>query len=415
MIGAGHSGLAMSKCLSDRSIDHVVLERHEVGNSWRSERWDSLRLLTPNWQCRLPGYSYEGHDPNGFMTMSEVVDFIRATRRLIAAPVQTGTTVSSVRRTDGGEYRVTTNQDEWQCETVVVATGAFNVPRVPPVAETLPSSVTTLTPFGYKNPDQLAEGGVLVVGASATGVQIACEVQRSGRQVTLAVGEHVRGPGDYRGRDIHWWMDAAGVLDERYDEVDDIVRARRVPSMQLAGSPERANFDLNALTSRRRQAGRPAGWNRDGRAQFSGSLGNKCELADLKLGRLLDTIDVWAAARGLDDSLPPPHRFSANRRGQRTVARPRSHQRGDSDGDLGDGIPPGLFLARHSGPRRQGDASPRRRRCRFAGHVPARKPLSPPTQIKLHGWCPGRRPGAHRRARRLPRRESLGDEGLNPD
>ena len=124
--------------------------------------------------------------------------------------------------------------------------------------------MTTLTPFEYKNPDQLAEGGVLVVGASATGVQIACEIQRSGRQVTLAVGEHVRGPRDYRGRDIHWWMDAAGVLDERYDEVDDIVRARRVPSMQLAGSPERATFDLNALTSGGRQAGRSAGRNQRG-------------------------------------------------------------------------------------------------------------------------------------------------------
>ena len=170
--------------------------------------------------------------------------------------------------------------------------------------------MTALTPFGYKNPDRLAEGGVLVVGASATGVQIACELQRSGHQVTLAVGEHVRAPWDYRGRDIHWWMDAAGVLDERYDEVDDIVRARRVPSMQLAGSPERANFDLNALTNCGvTLVGRLAGI-RDGRAQFSGSLGNKCELADLKLGRLLDTIDAWTAAHGLDDSLPPPHRFS---------------------------------------------------------------------------------------------------------
>src|SRR5438874_10301443 len=160
----------------------------------------------------------------------------------------------------------------------------------------------------YRNPDQLAEGGVLVVGASATGVQIAHEIQRSGRPVTLAVGEHVRGPRMYRGRDIHWWMEAAGVLDERYDEVDDIVRARRVPSMQLAGSPERATFDLNALTGIGvRLAGRLAGI-RDGRAQFSGSLRNKCELADLKLGRLLDTIDEWATANGLDDSVPPPHR-----------------------------------------------------------------------------------------------------------
>jgi putative flavoprotein involved in K+ transport len=309
VIGAGHSGLAMSKLLSDRSIDHVVLERHKVANSWRTERWDALRLLTPNWQCRLPGYSYDGHDPNGFMTMAEVVDFIRDYATLIAAPVQTETTVSSVRRANG-EYRVTTNQDEWRCETVVVATGAFNVPHLPTLSDAVPPSVTTLTPFEYKNPDQLAEGGVLVVGASATGVQIASEVQRSGRQVTLAVGEHVRGPRDYRGRDIHWWMDAAGVLDERYDEVDDIVRARRVPSMQLAGSLDRATFDLNALTNGGvKLVGRLAGIS-GGRAQFSGSLRNKCELADLKLGRLLDTIDEWTTRSGLDDSMPPPHRFS---------------------------------------------------------------------------------------------------------
>ena len=308
VIGAGHGGLAMSRCLSDRSIDHVVLERREVANSWRTERWDSLRLLTPNWQCRLPGHAYHGDDADGFMTMPEVVEFIAGYAKDIGAPVQTGTTVTSVRRTDDG-YRVTTDQGEWQCLTVVLATGAFNAPRVPVVSEAVPASVTTLTPMEYRNPDELAEGGVLVVGASATGVQIAHEIQRSGRPVTLAVGEHVRGPRVYRGRDIHWWMEAAGVLDERYDEVDDIVRARRVPSMQLAGSPERATFDLNALTSIGvTLVGRLAGI-RGCRAQFSGSLRNKCELADLKLDRLLDTIDEWATANGMDDSVSPPHRF----------------------------------------------------------------------------------------------------------
>jgi putative flavoprotein involved in K+ transport len=308
VIGAGHSGLAMSRCLSECSIDHVVLERHEVANSWRTQRWDSLRLLTPNWQCRLPGHSYRGGDPDGFMTMPEVVDFVTDYATLIAAPVLSGTPVSSVRRSNG-EYRVTTNQGEWRCETVVVATGAFNVPYVPPFSDAVPSSVTSLTPLEYRNPGQLGEGRVLVVGASATGVQIAAEIQCSGRQVTLAVGEHVRGPRVYRDRDIHWWMEAAGVLDERYDEVDDIVRARRVPSMQLAGSPERATFDLNALTTAGvKLVGRLAGISGT-RAQFSGSLRNKCELADLKLGRLLDTIDEWTAASGLDDSLPPPHRF----------------------------------------------------------------------------------------------------------
>ena len=308
VIGAGQSGLAMSRCLSDYSIDHVVLERSEIANSWRTERWDSLRLLTPNWQCRLPGYAYHGNDPDGYMTMPEVVEFITEYAKMIAAPVQCGTTVTSVRPTDGG-YRVVTDQGEWRCETVVVAAGAFNVPRVPNVSEAVPPSVKAMTPMEYRNPQQLGEGGVLVVGASATGVQIAAEIQRSGRAVTLAVGEHVRGPRVYRGRDIHYWMEAAGVLDERYDEVDDITRARRVPSMQLAGSPDRESFDLNALTNAGvKLVGRLAGIN-EGCAQFSGSLRNKCELADLKLGRLLDVIDEWATANHLDDSVPPPHRF----------------------------------------------------------------------------------------------------------
>jgi putative flavoprotein involved in K+ transport len=309
VIGAGHSGLAMSRCLSERSIEHVILERSEVANSWRTERWDSLRLLTPNWQSRLPGYEYEGDDPDGYMTMPEVAEFVTGYAKLIGAPVRAGTTVTSVRRADD-EYRVTTDQGEWRCDTVVVASGAFGVPRVPPFADAVPSAVTTLTPFEYRNVEQLGEGGVLVVGASATGVQIAAEIQRSGRQVTMAVGEHVRGPRLYRGRDIHWWMEASGVLDERYDEVDDIVRARRVPSMQLAGSLERTTFDLNALTGMGVElVGRLAGIN-DGRAQFSGSLRNKCDLADLKLGRLLDTIDEWATTNGLDDTVLPSHRFA---------------------------------------------------------------------------------------------------------
>ena len=309
VIGAGHGGLAMSRCLADRSIDHVVLERDEVASSWRTQRWDSLRLLTPSWLCRLPGYRYRGDDPDGYMTMPEVIDFIAGYAKEVAAPVQVGTTVTSVARTDGG-YRVTTDQGVWDCRTVVLASGAFNLPRVPAVADAVPASIQTLTPMAYRNPGQLPEGDVLVVGASASGVQIADEIQRSGRAVTLSVGEHVRAPRVYRGRDIHWWMDAAGLFDEPYDEQDDLVRARRLSSMQLAGSPARATYDLNALTGIGVEVvGRLAGI-RDGRAQISGSLRNKCELADLKLGRLLDTIDAWATANGVDDSVAPPHRFA---------------------------------------------------------------------------------------------------------
>lgn len=309
MIGAGHAGLAMSRCLADRSIDHVVLERGEVANSWKTERWDSLRLLTPNWQSRLPGYGYEGDDSDGYRTMPEVIEFIDRYARISSAPLRTHTTVTSVRGTDTG-YRVATDRGDWQCRSVVIATGACNIPRVPAVAEAVPAGIATFTPMTYRNPDQLADGGVLVVGASATGTQLADEIHRSGRPVTLAVGEHIRAPRVYRGRDLEWWMDAAGVLDERYDEIDDIVRARRVPSLQLTGSPQRATLDLNALTARGiKLVGRFAGIS-DGKAQFSGSLRNQCALSDLKMGRLLDTIDEWATENGLDDEVEAPCRLT---------------------------------------------------------------------------------------------------------
>jgi putative flavoprotein involved in K+ transport len=298
----------MSRCLAERSIDHVVIERGEVANSWRTERWDSLRLLTPNWQSRLPDFGYEGDDPDGYRTVPEVVDFIGRYARFIAAPVQTNTIVTSVRGADDG-YEVTTTQGDWRCRTLVLATGACNIPLVPSLAAALPPAIAQLTPHEYRNPSQLPDGAVLVVGASATGTQIAAEIHRSGRPVTLAVGEHTRAPRLYRGKDIEWWMDAAGILDERYDALPDIDRARKVPSFQLTGSPNRTTLDLNALTAMGvKLVGRLAGIS-DGKLQFSGSLRNMCALSDLKMGRLLDAIDAWAAANGINGTVDPPHRF----------------------------------------------------------------------------------------------------------
>jgi putative flavoprotein involved in K+ transport len=308
VIGAGHAGLAMSRCLTDRSIDHVVLERGEVANTWRSERWDSLRLLTPNWQSRLPGFADGGNDPDGYRTVPEVIDFIEDYAKTISAPVERRTTVTSVRSAETG-YLVQTDRGDWKCRTVVIASGACNNPRIPAIADALPSSIACLAAQQYRNPSQLAAGGVLVVGASASGTQIASELQRAGRQVFLSVGEHIRAPRMYRGKDIQWWMDATGVLDERYDHVDDIARARRVPSLQLAGTPDRSTLDLNALTNIGvTLVGRMAGI-ANGKAQFAGSLRNMCALSDLKMGRLLETIDAWAHAAGVDASVEPPHRL----------------------------------------------------------------------------------------------------------
>jgi putative flavoprotein involved in K+ transport len=284
-----------------------VLERGEIANSWLRERWPSLRLLTPNWQCRLPGLHYGGQDPDGYMTSAEVADLLANYATYVQAPVQQETDVISLRRTDEG-YLAHTSQGDVYARTVVVASGAANLPSVPSFAEAIPSHVVQLTPFAYDNPSELPDAAVLVVGASATGVQLAAEVRLSGRDVVLSVGEHVRLPRTYRGRDVLWWMEMSGVWDQRYDEVEDLSRARRLPSPQLVGTPQRTTLDLNALISMDVELVGRWATVRDGKALFSGGLRNVCALADLKLDRLLGTFDEWALAEEPELDLETPER-----------------------------------------------------------------------------------------------------------
>jgi putative flavoprotein involved in K+ transport len=196
---------------------------------------------------------------------------------------------------------------------VVLASGACNLPNVPVLRQAVPASIECLTPLDYRNPDQLPDGGVLVVGASATGVQLADEIRRAGRRVALSVGEHVRLPRTYRGRDVLWWMEASGIWNQRYDEIDDLTRARRLPSPQLVGTPERTTLDLNTLSAGGVElVGRLAAV-RDGRALFSGGLRNQFALADLKMNRLLDTFDDWGRTLTREPDIGPPERFEPTR------------------------------------------------------------------------------------------------------
>lgn len=308
IIGGGQAGLAMSRHLSDRGIDHVVLERGRVGERWRTERWDSLRLLTPNWMARLPGRAYEGPDPDGFMTMPEVTSLLEGYATSFDAPVVTGTTVERVESCHPG-YRVQTDRGVWQAPHVVLATGYCDKPWVPPMSRELSGQFMQLAPPHYRHPGQLPDGGVLVVGASSSGVQLADEIHASGRPVTLAVGRHTRLPRTYRGRDILFWMDRMGILSETTDRVFDIERSRRQPSLQLVGRPDHQSLGLRELGQRGvRIMGRAV---EAGAATmtFDDDLVANAAAADYKLAGVLQRIDQHIEREDLTGDVDPREPF----------------------------------------------------------------------------------------------------------
>ncbi len=308
IIGGGQAGLAMSRCLVDLKIDHVVLERGRVAERWRSERWDSLRLLTPNWQSRLPGYRYQGADPDGFMTMPDVIGFLDGYAQSFAAPVETGTSVAHVSG-DADGYTVVTTRGVWEAPNVVLATGFSDRPYVPRLASRLSGDLHQITPSAYRRAGDLPPGGVLVVGASASGVQLAEEIHASGRPVTLAVGRHTRLPRRYRGRDIFWWMDRMGVFDETIGSVFDAEVSKQQPSLQLVGRPDHRTIGLRELADQGvRLTGRLV--SADGRrVAFDDSLVATVAAADVKLASLRRRIDDFIRASGAGQLAGEPDVF----------------------------------------------------------------------------------------------------------
>jgi putative flavoprotein involved in K+ transport len=302
VIGAGQAGLAVSRCLTDAGVDHIVLERGRVAERWRSQRWDSLRLLTPNWATRLPGWSYQGPQPDGYLTAAEFADYLGSYAVSFDAPVHAGTAVTSVERT-GSRFTVRSDLGSWSAGNVVLATGWCDQPRIPAVARGLSRTITQLAASSYRNPDQLPPGGVLIVGASASGVQLADELARSGRAVTLAVGRHNRLPRRYRGRDIWWWLEQIGTFRVTIDDVVDPTAARREGALQLAGRAH-PEVDVPALQALGVQlTGRLRGV--DGtQVSFAGDLGATTRDADRGTRRVLAGIDEYIAAHCLSEQAP---------------------------------------------------------------------------------------------------------------
>jgi putative flavoprotein involved in K+ transport len=245
IVGAGQAGLALSRFLTRAGHEHVLLERGRVGERWRSERWDSLCLLTPNWLNDLPG-SKPHADPDGFLGRSEFVDYLARYARSFDAPVQERVSVLEVRRS-GTRFDVATDEQRWRARNVVVATGFADEPRVPAIAASAAAGLRQLHSSGYREPQQLPPGGVLVVGAGPSGQQVAAELRRAGREVIVAVGRHARIPRHYRGKDIWHWFALTGHLDETLEDAPHERDASRALSLVLSGANAGERLDLEIL------------------------------------------------------------------------------------------------------------------------------------------------------------------------
>ncbi|MDZ5662712.1 NAD(P)-binding domain-containing protein [Nocardioides sp. zg-1308] len=312
VIGAGHAGLAVSKLLTDACREHVVLDRGRIGNRWRTERWDSLHLLTPSWMTRLPGWGYRGPDPDGYLSVGSFIGYLEAYAASFDAPVVDGATVHEVSAATGEpaarRYRVVTSRGTWHTRHVVIATGPHGTPYVPAGLAGLDTArVDLVTSNNYRNPSRLGSGGVLVVGASASGVQIADELNRAGREVTLAVGTHTRMPRRHRGLDIFWWLENTGRLARTIDEMDDPVAARAETSLQLVGRDDRVRATEDLDLGRLQEHGVRLVGRLDAvegcTARFRSDLAANVAAADATLAELLESFDRFVERVGLGGQL----------------------------------------------------------------------------------------------------------------
>ncbi|MDT3398235.1 MSMEG_0569 family flavin-dependent oxidoreductase [Streptomyces sp. B1866] len=305
VVGGGQAGLSMSHCLQRRGVEHVVIEAHRVGHEWRERRWDSFCLVTPNWQCRLPGFPYRGPDPHGFMGRDEIVRYLEDYAASFRPPLVEGVRVTRLRRADGGAFRLTTTAGDLTAGQVVVATGPYHTPAVPRIAERLPGSLVQLHSARYRNPDQLPEGAVLVVGSGQSGCQIAEDLHLAGRQVHLAVGSAPRVARFYRGRDCVAWLDEMGHYARPIDAHPDTDAVRTRVNHYVTGRDGGRDIDLRAFArDGMRLYGHLTGVD-GGSCAFADDLAASLDHADAVAEGIKDAIDAHIAARGLDAPYEP--------------------------------------------------------------------------------------------------------------
>lgn len=308
IVGGGQAGLSMSYCLKEKGIDHIIFEKASIGYEWRERRWDSFCLVTPNWQCQLPGFPYAGADPEGFMTKDEVVQYLRAYADLIKPPIYSGVTVLRVRpRQEEDGFAIATTVGDFTADQVVIAVGGYHIPRVPRIAERLPSTILQVHSSQYKNSHSLPDGQVLVVGTGQSGCQIAEDLHLEGRQVHLCVGGAPRSPRRYRGRDVVDWLDQMGYYDLSIADHPQKEKARTNTNHYLTGRDGGREINLRQFALEGMKLYGKLEDIQGPLLKFQPNLKVNLDRADAVAENIKKTIDAFIAKQGIEAPLEDPY------------------------------------------------------------------------------------------------------------
>jgi putative flavoprotein involved in K+ transport len=300
VVGGGQAGLSMSYCLKKRRTDHVVFEANRVGHEWRTKRWDSFCLVTPNWQCALPGFPYPGPEPFGFMKKDEIVRYIEDYVASFDPPVLEGTRVSALRRTPAGLYECATTAGDFTADQVVVAIGGYHIPNIPRIAERFPAHIRQIHSSEYKSAAALPEGDVLVVGTGQSGCQIAEDLHLEGRRVHLCVGGAPRTARRYRGKDVVEWLDAMGYYSIPVHEHPLKERVRAKANHYVTGRDGGRDIDLRKFAVEGMRLYGRLSRIEGTTLQFGDDLKQNLDQADSVSDSIKDTIDRYIEAQRID-------------------------------------------------------------------------------------------------------------------
>lgn len=307
IVGGGQAGLSVSYLLKQKGIGHVVLERHRIAHSWRSERWDSFCLVTPNWQCLLPDFPYPGDDPDGFMLKDQIVDYVEAFARKVDPPIHEGVTVESVTRRDDGVFEIRSTGGTWTADQVVMAISGYHVPSIPRIAERLPLSMRQLHSRDYRNSAQIPDGDILIIGTGQSGCQIAEDLHLAGRKVHIAVGSAPRSPRFYRGKDAIKWLDEMHYYETTVATHPLGKKVRKKANHYLTGRDGGREIDLRRFAAEGMQLYGHLDTVDGSALTFKPDLAKSLEAADKVYNGIRKMIDDHIAKVGIDVPTEPPY------------------------------------------------------------------------------------------------------------